>query len=209
MTEPKRGVIVRVHGGHYFVLDEDGREVDCTMRGRMKRERLDTKIIAIGDEVLWTPAEEGTGIIEEVLPRRSVLAAGPAPRTRRACGGYTPPEQHTEQVLIQPHQVLWSFPSEPLAEPLMLTATRWPASRRAPVVMVANKVDLVEEDEDLDIGGCTGLGYTVPPPASRRARGSRGSMRRCAPARCSRALGGGQVLTLNALWPELTSRPAR
>ncbi len=83
-------MIVRVHGGHYYVLDQ-GREVDCTMRGRMKKERLDTKIIAIGDVVLWTPAEEGTGIIEEVLPRRTVLSRQAPPRALGASPAATLP----------------------------------------------------------------------------------------------------------------------
>lgn len=210
MTEPKRGVIVRVHGGHYFVLDEDGREVDCTMRGRMKRERLDTKIIAIGDEVLWTPAEEGTGIIEEVLPRRSVLSRqAPPPRTRRARGGYTPPEQHTEQVLMaNPDQVLVVFSlRNPSPNPLMLD--RYLVACEAvelPVVMVANKVDLVEEDEDLDIVRLyRDLGYTVLPASVKTGEGLE-TLHEALRGRLSVLTGPsgvGKSSLLNALWPEL------
>ncbi len=47
--------MVRVHGGHYYVLD-NGREVDCVLRGRMKKERSESRLVAIGDEVLWAPA---------------------------------------------------------------------------------------------------------------------------------------------------------
>ena len=165
------------------------------MRGRMKRERLDTKIIAIGDEVLWTPAEEGTGIIEEVLPRRSVLSRqAPPPRTRRARGGYTPPEQHTEQVLMaNPDQVLVVFSlRNPSPNPLMLD--RYLVACEAvelPVVMVANKVDLVEEDEDLDIVRLYQIWATVLPAASRRAR-LRRFTRRWAPALGAHALGVGK-----------------
>ena len=167
MTEPKR-VIVRVHGGHYYVLD-DGREVDFSKRGRMKRERLDTKNIAIGDDVLWTPGEEGTGIIEEVLPRRSVLSRqAPPPRTRRPRGGYTPPEQHTEQVIMANPDRSGLFPPEPHPT-LMLD--RLPVARRAVECRGdGGQQRTCRDARRTEHRALSGLGYTVIPTSGRPAR---------------------------------------
>jgi ribosome biogenesis GTPase / thiamine phosphate phosphatase len=68
------GMLVGVLGPEYRVLLE-GREVACTLRGRLKkvRQRV-TAIAVIGDQVEVTTSAEGTGAIEAVLPRRSELS---------------------------------------------------------------------------------------------------------------------------------------
>ena len=77
-------------------------------------------LLAIGDHVRWTPTEEGFGIIEEVLPRKSVLSRTPPP-----------PRAQVEQVIVaNPDQVLVVFALRtPEPNPLMLTATWWPVRR--------------------------------------------------------------------------------
>lgn len=72
------GTIMRAQSGFFWVQTPHGL-VECTLRGRLKRERQATDIAVIGDAVevsLVTPTE---GAIELVLPRRSKLA-------RRAAG---------------------------------------------------------------------------------------------------------------------------
>ena len=79
----QQGLVVRVHGGHYYV--ESGDEtIDCLIRGRIKQEMAESDLVAIGDRVRWHPTEEGYGIIESVLPRESVLSrCPPASRTQK------------------------------------------------------------------------------------------------------------------------------
>ncbi len=208
-TGPYQGVVVRVHGGHYYVR-QGTREVDCSMRGRMKRERLDTKIIAIGDAVLWIAGEEGTGIIEQVLPRHSVLSRqAPPPRARRATRGYSPPEQQTEQVIMaNPDQVLVIFAlASPWPNPLMLD--RYLVACEAvglPVLMVANKVDLVEDAEEMEVVATyQSLGYSVIPTSTQTGEGLQELHARLQ-GRLSVLTGPsgvGKSSLLNALWPDL------
>lgn len=210
--ESKKGVVIRVHGGHYYVLDE-GREVDCSLRGRLKRERQDTKLVAIGDEVLWTPVvgKEDVGIIEEVLPRRSVLSRTlPPPRPRRVSSrAYTPPEPESEQVIMaNPDLVLVVFSlASPNPNPLMLD--RYLVACEAvelPVVMVANKVDLVEDAEgDEVVALYRQVGYTVIPTSVVTGEGLQalhGALRGKLSVLTGPS-GAGKSSLLNALWPEL------
>ena len=76
MSERCGDLVIRVHGGHHYVQTDEG-IVDCTIRGRLKRGRRGSDLVAIGDRVCWTPTEEGFGIIESVAPRTRVLSRRP------------------------------------------------------------------------------------------------------------------------------------
>ena len=72
------GLVVRTHGGHYYVRQDRGGAfgeiIDCRVRGRLKKERIDSDIVAVGDLVRWSALGDGRGVIEQVLPRRSALS---------------------------------------------------------------------------------------------------------------------------------------
>ncbi len=66
MAELQEGLVI-AHLGQGIAVEHDGKIILCqTLR------RLDT--VAVGDKVLWTLAAPDQGRIEEILPRRSVLA---------------------------------------------------------------------------------------------------------------------------------------
>jgi len=208
----REGVVVRVHGGHYYVLDEGG-EVDCILPGRLKKERQETKIVAIGDRVRWRPvvAEERTGVIEEVLPRHSVLSRTlPPPRPRRATPrAYTPPEPVAEQVIMaNPDLVLVVFSlANPSPNPFMLDRYLVACeAARLPVLMVANKIDLVEDEEELDpIHMYRSIGYEVLCTSAETGEGVE-ELRTHLRGKISVLTGPsgvGKSALLNALWPEL------
>lgn len=67
------GQVVRVHGGFYFTRDlTTGIVHECVRRGR-----LATKRLCVGDRVLLREAPDGKYVIEEVMPRQTELARPP------------------------------------------------------------------------------------------------------------------------------------
>ncbi len=131
----RQGLVVRTHGGHYYV-QTNGTVFDCGVRGRLKQKKSRRDLVVIGDRVRWSPTEEGRGIIEEVLPRTSKLS-------RRQ------PHGDREQVLIANlDQVLVVFsvrnpPFSPFVLDRYLVACE---AAHLSAIIVVNKIDLLPPD---------------------------------------------------------------
>jgi ribosome biogenesis GTPase len=69
-----KGLVTRAEGSRFWVgLEAD--EVPCVVRGRMKKKQLRVSgLIVVGDEVMAARLPDGTGVIEERLPRRTELS---------------------------------------------------------------------------------------------------------------------------------------
>jgi len=68
------GKVLRASHLQYHVL-ADNRHLLCTLRGRLlKGKAVTTNLLAVGDEVWITPANETQAVIERVEPRRSKLS---------------------------------------------------------------------------------------------------------------------------------------
>lgn len=201
--EQHEGLVIRTHGGHYFVRAGD-EIIDCTVRGRLKQRRGESDLLAIGDRVIWShrevadaEEEEGRyGTIERVLPRKSVLSRCPPP-----------PRAQVEQVIIaNPDQVMVVFSMlRPPPNPLMLD--RYLVACEAvnlPVVIVANKVDLLTEEDENPFALYQEIGYKVIYTSAMVGFGVeelRGYFR----AKISVLTGPsgvGKSSLLNALWPD-------
>lgn len=65
----QHGVILRTYNSFYYVKTND-KVIMCTLRGRFKKERFS---LLVGDEVEYDITENDKGIIEKILPRRSML----------------------------------------------------------------------------------------------------------------------------------------
>jgi len=191
------GMVVRVHGGHYYVRSREN-VFDCQMRGRMKKSWADSDLVAIGDRVHWSLAEDGSGVIEEVLPRKSALSRCPPP-----------PRRPMEQVIVaNPDQVLVVFsvrnpPPNPLMLDRYLVACE---AAKLPVILIANKMDLCEEVEDREVIALyQRIGYDVLPTSAVTGEGIEG-LRELLRGKLSVFTGPsgvGKSSLLNALWPGL------
>jgi ribosome biogenesis GTPase len=68
------GRVIRAQS-NLMAVDVEGRVVECVMRGRMRLDELkESSPVFVGDMVRIVVNPDETGVIEEVLPRKSVLA---------------------------------------------------------------------------------------------------------------------------------------
>ena len=63
------GIVVKAYNSYYYI-QSGSRIVTCNLRGRFKKGRFS---LIVGDEVTYTLTGPEKGIIEEILPRRSML----------------------------------------------------------------------------------------------------------------------------------------
>ncbi len=78
-----RGIVVEVSSGLNQV-DLGDRRLPCRLRGSLKAVKTGfTNLVAVGDEVILSEDGAGYGMIEQVLPRRSVLARPDVFRSHR------------------------------------------------------------------------------------------------------------------------------
>ena len=81
------GMVLEAKAGCFDVDTSAGLRV-CKLRGRLKREKKKTDLCVVGDRVRIVTTAPGEGVIEEVLPRRTVFS-------RRHPG-----QTHREDVLV-------------------------------------------------------------------------------------------------------------
>jgi ribosome biogenesis GTPase len=160
MDEQLQGLIVKSQSGFYTVRTDRG-NFTCQLRGRLKKKRLATDIAAVGDRVMVLPAADGTGSIEEILPRSRVLSrSSPSTGGRRSYA-----KGETEQVIVaNPEQAVFIFAcAEPEPHLRMLDRFLVVAERASiPAVVCANKVDLVDGDApEKKFGVYRKVGYPV------------------------------------------------
>lgn len=130
-----RGLIVRSQSGFYTVETETG-SFNCHLRGRLKQGKRLGDLVAVGDWVEISPQTGGAGMIEAVLPRRHLLSRM-AP---------TPQGEYQQIIIANPDQTVFIFacaapePHLGMLDRLLVMAEK----QGIPVLIVANKVDLVE-----------------------------------------------------------------
>ncbi|HEX3032545.1 MAG TPA: ribosome small subunit-dependent GTPase A [Bacillota bacterium] len=133
------GIVIKAYGGFYYVRTEEGL-VECRLRGKFRLQKLNA---LAGDRVIIKMMSNGTGAVEEILPRRNVL-------TR-------PPVANVDQVLL----VLAGHQPEPdfgLLDRMLILAE----SQQIKPLICFNKCDLLTQEERRDLyRKYTGTGYQV------------------------------------------------
>ncbi len=159
------GVILRARSGFYTVRTDDGRDVECRLRGRVKKDRQATDLAVIGDRVRISLLPDGAGMIEEVEARSSRFS-------RRQPG---PRGTWKEDMLVaNVDQVLVVFAcADPMPHLRMLDRFLVVAEHNeVPSVVVANKVDLVGIQHARAIFGLyERIGYQVHYVSAREGMG--------------------------------------
>ncbi|GIK43721.1 MAG: putative ribosome biogenesis GTPase RsgA [Chloroflexota bacterium] len=131
-----RGTVVEVSSGLCRV-DVAGQTLMCGLRGSLSAEATGfTNVVAVGDEVLISADGSGWGVVEEVLPRRTILARPDVFHS------------HLRQIIVaNAEQVLivasWRNPPlwPELIDRYLIAAQR---NKLAPLICV-NKIDLAED----------------------------------------------------------------
>jgi ribosome biogenesis GTPase / thiamine phosphate phosphatase len=141
---PLQGRVVASFGRRYEVeIDADGALLECVTRGKKGG-------VACGDQILLIPTSPGQGVIQEVLPRHSLLYRSDAFKSKLIAA-------NVSQILV----VVAAVPSfyEDLINRCLIAAE----SVGIKTVIVLNKADMVEETRaaaaQLEL--YRGLGYPV------------------------------------------------
>lgn len=152
MTETsQQGLIVKAQSGFFTVKTGEGLVV-CQLRGKLKQGRAAGDIAALGDRVTLTPLPDGSGVIENVHEReRAIVRLDPRPQ-----GVY-------QQVLLaNADQAVFVFacanpnPKLRMLDRFLVVTEK----QKIPAVIVANKIDLVENAKEL-FGMYQAIGYRV------------------------------------------------
>ncbi|MEO8246852.1 MAG: ribosome small subunit-dependent GTPase A [Chloroflexota bacterium] len=157
------GTVLRARSGFYTVLADDGATIESRMRGRIKKDRQSSDLAVIGDRVAVATLPDGTGMIEQVEPRRTRFS-------RRQPG---PRGVWREDLLVaNVDQVLVVFacadppPHLRLVDRFLIVAE----ANEVEAVLVANKVDLVGEEQARGLfGEYERIGYPVEYVSARGA----------------------------------------
>jgi ribosome biogenesis GTPase len=193
------GTVLRARSGFYTVLADDGATIESQLRGRIKKERQTSELAVIGDRVTLAALPDGSGVIEEVAPRRSKLS-------RRQPG---PRGSWREDLLVaNVDQVLVVFAcADPMPHLRMVDRFLVVAEHNeVDAVVVANKVDLVGLDSArATFGVYERVGYPVEYVSAKEGMGIESLADRL--ASCTSVVigpsGVGKSTLLNAIQPGL------
>ncbi len=119
-----QGRIVKALSGFYYVDSGEGEPVTCRGRGKLRHQQQSP---LVGDWVRFTPAEEGTGTVEEILPRKNSFSR--------------PAVANVDQLVLVVSDAL------PVTDPFLIDRmTSLAEGRDCDCVVCINKCDLVRSD---------------------------------------------------------------
>lgn len=135
------GLVISDQSGFFNVEIAEKEIITCRLRGRLMEEAQSSDIAAIGDRVHILRLPDGTGSIEEVLPRSSVLSRAVRTEGKRGAG-----EAEREQVIIaNADQALFIFAAAQPSPNLRMLDRFLVAGEKSDIdrlMIVVNKMDL-------------------------------------------------------------------
>jgi ribosome biogenesis GTPase / thiamine phosphate phosphatase len=136
----EKGVVLKSTGSRYRVLYDDGKIIDCSIKGKLRiKEFRTTNPIAVGDNILFElDRKTNSGIITEVLDRRNWIL--------RKSSNLSKHSQilaaNIDQVFLMITIILPETPVE-FIDRFLITAEAY----RVPARIIINKTDLYGENE--------------------------------------------------------------
>lgn len=147
------GLIIRAQSG-FFTVETEAGPVVCQLRGRLKQGPRTGDLAAIGDRVRISVLDDGSGMIDEVEEReQAIVRLDPRPQG-----------EYQQILLANADQAVFVFAcARPGPKLRMLDRFLVIAEKQGiPAVIVANKVDLVGQEEAESIFGMYAqIGYPI------------------------------------------------
>ena len=144
-----KGLVIKAQSGFFTVQPDDGGEpIISRIRGRLKQARQESTIVAVGDRVTIEINRDGTGSVQSVEERRTALS-----RTRVAAQDRSLQTDREQVLVANPDQVVLVFSvANPAFSARKLDRFLVVAEmNQLPVIICANKVDLVTPEEARDL----------------------------------------------------------
>ena len=133
------GVVVKNTGSWYVVLTDEGKSIDCKIKGNFRLKGIrSTNPVAVGDLVDIVPTQEGTAFITNIRERKNYVIRKAANLSKQSHMLAANVDQACLVVTVNHPQTSTTF------------IDRFLASAEAysiPVLLVFNKTDLLDEDE--------------------------------------------------------------
>jgi len=136
----EKGVVLKSTGSRYKVLYEEGKIIDCSIKGKLRiKEFRTTNPIAVGDNILFEiDRKTNSGIITEVLDRRNWILR----RSSNLSKHSQILAANIDQVFLMITIILPETPVE-FIDRFLITAEAY----RVPARIIINKTDLYGEEE--------------------------------------------------------------
>lgn len=134
-----KGLVIKNTGSWYQVITEEGKHIECKIKGNLRLQDIrSTNPIAVGDQVEFSVANDGIGMISAIHDRRNYLIRKSSNLSRQA------------HILAANLDLALLVATINYPETSTIFIDRFIASAEAysiPAALVINKTDLYSEDE--------------------------------------------------------------
>lgn len=134
-----KGLVIKNTGSWYTVKTDDGAIVDSKIKGNFRLKGIrSTNPVAVGDHVTLVPNNEGTAFITEIADRRNYIIRKASNLSKQSHIIAANVDQAMLVVTVNYPQTSTTFIDRFLASA---------EAYRIPVVLIFNKVDILDDDE--------------------------------------------------------------